>query len=106
MKRRSFLGMMGIAPVAVAVGAKAAAAAPAVAAKWDAIANTTTGNFRMTTAAGPFGFRSRYAIEARVGAEGSYRAARMFIDPDGDVCRVVSEAEQFVLPEGSAPCVS
>jgi hypothetical protein len=68
MKRRSFLAMLGLAPVA---GSAAAVTVQ------DVVAEP---NFRMHTVVGPGGYRAGIGFETRATGDGAYRSASLFID--------------------------
>lgn len=66
--------------------------------------NTATANFRMGVSAGPAGYSSRIAMEARTGGAGTWRSAGLFIDvpaSPGDPSRVLILADQFVVADSS-----
>lgn len=85
MKRRSFLAMLGLAPVA------GVAAHKGLTALTEPIAD---GSFRVTSEAS----RNGYAISARA-AGGEWRSASMFLDVPADTgcTRVVIEADKFII---------
>ncbi len=66
--------------------------------------NLATANFRMGVSAGPAGYSSRIAMEARTGGAGSWRSAGLFIDvpaSTGTPTRIVLQADQIAMTNGA-----
>ncbi len=63
-----------------------------------------TANFRMGVSAGPAGYSSRIAMEARTGGAGAWRSAGLFIDvpaSTGTPTRIVLQADQIAMTNGA-----
>lgn len=70
----------------------------------DITGNVATANFRMGVSAGPVGYSSRIAMEARTGGEGDWRSAGLFLDVPASTAqptRVAINSEQFVVSDGT-----
>lgn len=68
--------------------------------------NTATANFRMGVSAGPAGYSSRIAMEARTGGAGTWRSAGIFMDVPASPSvptRVMVLAQQFVVADADDP---
>jgi hypothetical protein len=66
--------------------------------------DTATANFRMGVSAGPAGYSSRIAMEARTGGAGTWRSAGLFIDVPasaGSPSRIVLQANQIAFTNGT-----
>lgn len=90
----------------VVVEGKATANAEAITAisAGQASGNTATANFRMSVQAGPSGYASRIAMEARTGGAGAWRAAGLYLDvpaSSGSPTRISLQADQISFTDGS-----
>jgi hypothetical protein len=66
--------------------------------------DVATANFRMGVSAGPSGYASRIALEARTGGAGTWRSSGLFIDVPASAAspsRLALMAEQIILTNGA-----